>query len=332
MLIGEVSERSGITTRMLRHYDSIGLVSPSGRSPSGYRQYSDDDLRRLFYVEGLRSLGLGLREVAEALTDLSFHPKRMVEQLIAGTRERLRRDQELLERLNRVRASDPAAWSDVLHTIGLMRGLDLADASARQRFALSLTEEEGNAALLAEAVLSESEPNTAGALLWALARTGDAAVVVLARALDSEDAGRRHRAVAALTKIGSPAASAALAEAFAHADPFVSARATLARGLLGDSGVIDALVALIVDGRDDVDTADVLGELASDHGHADEATNAIANALSTAEPASRLRLTTALADIPGPEATATLRSLLEDDDRKVALTASAVLHHRDGKA
>lgn len=332
MLIGEVSERSGISTRMLRHYDSIGLVSPSGRSASGYRQYSDDDLHRLFHVEGLRSLGLGLREVAEALDDLSFDPTRMVEGLIDAVQERLRRDQDLLGRLDRVRASDPTAWSDVLHTIGLMRGLDIHDASGRQRFALSLGNEERDAEMLAEAVLSESEPNTAGALLWALARTGDAAVVVLARALETEDVERRHRAVGALTKIGSPAASAALATASAHTDPFVRARGVLSRGLMGDPDAVDSLVALIVDGRDDIEAADVLGVLASDYGHASDVINAMTDALSAADAASRLRLTTALADIPGPEAKATLRRLVEDDDRKVAFTASALLQRCAGKA
>lgn len=331
MLIGEVSARSGISTRMLRHYDSIGLVSPTNRTPAGYREYSDGDLRRLFHVEGLRTLGLGLQELAHALNDLSFDPKEMVERLINGTRERLARDQDLLGRLNRVRASDPAAWSDVLRTIALMRGLDADDSSARQRFALSLTDQDDRDALpLVEAVLSETEPNAAGALLWALARTGDAAVPLLAQALDSADADRRHRAVAALSKIGSPQAAAALAEAFRHHDPLVSARAALSRGMLGEPDVIVALVALIVNGREDVEAADVLGVLASRHGYAGEAAAAMKDALATAEPASRLRLTTALADVPGPEAREALRSLVEDADRRVALTASALLRLQAG--
>ena len=45
--VGRVAELSGVTVRTLHHYDEIGLLVPSGRSESGYRRYSEDDLRRL---------------------------------------------------------------------------------------------------------------------------------------------------------------------------------------------------------------------------------------------------------------------------------------------
>lgn len=61
MLIGEVSRRSGVSTRMLRHYDTVGLGRPTGRTPGGYREYSAEDIRRLLHVESLRTLGLSLR-------------------------------------------------------------------------------------------------------------------------------------------------------------------------------------------------------------------------------------------------------------------------------
>ena len=61
MLIGEVARRSGVSARMLRHYDSLGLVRPTGRTGGGYREYSGADIRRIFHIESLRSLGLSLR-------------------------------------------------------------------------------------------------------------------------------------------------------------------------------------------------------------------------------------------------------------------------------
>lgn len=329
MLIGEMSRRSGISARMLRHYDSIGLVSPTGRTRGGYREYSDDDVRRLFHVEGLRSLGLGLQDIATALGDLSFDPADMVGRLVARTRDRIARDEELLRRLGQVRASDPAAWSDVLRTIGLMRGLDDGDPSARQRFALSLSgEDERDAAALVDAALDERDPNVAGALDWVLARIGDGAVPALADALDSPVARRRHRAVAGLTKIGSPAASDALAAASGHPDPLVRGRAALVRGGRGEVDAVPALVALVVDGRDDVEAADVLGALAAQPGRADEIAGALARALTTAPDEARRRLTAALADVPGPLAHATLTGLVEDPDRHVAVTASYLVRSR----
>src|SRR5690625_541314 len=268
---------------MLRHYDRIGLVSPSVRTLAGYRQYSDDDVRRLFHVEGLRSLGLSLQEITDVLNGVSFSPASMVEQLIARTHERLAQEQELLNRLRQVSASDPTAWSDVLRTISLVRGLDAHNPSARQRFALSLTEEGGHGTvLLAEAALDEADPNVAGALHWVLERAGDDAVPTLAGALNSDDPARRRRAVDALVKIDSSRSRAALADAFHHADPVVSTRATLICGAQGARRAIPALVTLVVTGRDDVQATDVLGTLASQHGHADEVAHALTHALETA--------------------------------------------------
>ncbi len=66
MLIGEVARRSGVSTRMLRHYESLGLVRPTGRTVGGYREYSAVDIRRIFQVESLRSLGMSLRQIARA--------------------------------------------------------------------------------------------------------------------------------------------------------------------------------------------------------------------------------------------------------------------------
>ncbi|MFT3888750.1 MAG: HEAT repeat domain-containing protein [Arachnia sp.] len=327
MLIGEVAERSGISARMLRHYDRLGLVSPTGRSLGGYRQYSEDDLHRLFQVEGLRLLGLSLQEIGETLQDLSFDPSSMVEQLVARTRERLAREQELLRRLEQVAASTPEAWTDVLRLTALMRGLDASSPSERQRFALTMGGEDGgDAALLAEAVLGEDDPIVAATLSWALARTGDDAVPILADALGSEESTRRHRAVEALSKIGTPRADEALAEALDHPDPVVRARASLAGGRIGRPDAIPGLVGLIVEGQDDVDATDVLARLATEYDCAEQAALALSDALTAAGPAGRQRLAIALAEVSDPAARAALIALLDDAEPQVALTARFLLH------
>lgn len=329
MLIGEVSERSGVSARMLRHYDSIGLVSPTARTAGGYRRYTEDDIRRLFHVEGLRSLGLGLQEIADALGDRAFSPGAMVEDLIVRARERLAREEELLRKLNQVQASEPGDWSDVLHTIGLMRGLAAEAPSKRQRFALSLhAEEDRSVGLLTEAALDETDLNVAGALDWVLSLSGDRAVPTLTRALESPSAGRRRRAVEALEKIGSPRALETLAGAFRSPDPVVAGRAILALGRGGGADAIPGLVSLVVIGRDDVEASDVLAGLAERHGRAEEIVDAIAGELDRVDDAARLRLTTALAEIPGSSARATLTRLAGDDDRGVALTATFLLRSR----
>ncbi|MDQ3053793.1 MAG: MerR family DNA-binding transcriptional regulator, partial [Actinomycetota bacterium] len=56
--IGQLARSSGLTVRTLHHYDHIGLVRPSARTPSGHRLYNDADIRRLYEVIALRDLGL----------------------------------------------------------------------------------------------------------------------------------------------------------------------------------------------------------------------------------------------------------------------------------
>lgn len=329
MLIGELAERSGISARMLRHYDRIGLVSPIGRTPGGYREYSAEDVRRLFHVEGLRSLGLSLQEIAEVLADLSFDSAAMIADLVARTRARLRREQELLDRLSAVEASEATAWSQVLETIGLLRGLVADDPSARLRAALTQTGEPRiDAATLAEAALSETDPQVAGALYWALARDGDRAIPTLAVALASSDIARQQRAAAALAKVGSAPALAALAEAVHSPDPLVAARATLAGGRLERPDAVPGLVALVAAGQDDVEAAEVLGRLAQDERLRDQIATTVASALPDAHPEARQRLATALAEIPGALADSILRALAADADRGVSTAARFVLRDR----
>lgn len=326
MLIGEVASRSGISARMLRHYDAIGLVSPSERTSGGYRRYSDEDLRRLFHVEALRSLGLPLQRVAQALDDPAFTPATVVDDLIGRTRERIEREQQLLRRLERVRGSDPDAWADVLRIIGLLHGLDSDDPSVRQQVVLSAPAEQRDAAVLVDAAITETDPNTAGAFDWALARIGDDAVPLLAEALGSSDEPRRRRAAATLEKIGSARALKALAAA--GADPVVAARAALARGRHGDAGAVPALIGLIVEGRNDVEAADALETLAVQSDRASEILGSLAEQLEGSTGGARLRLTSALAGIPGERARAILAELADDDDEPVALTAKYLLRIR----
>ena len=65
--VGELARRTGLTVRALHHYDSIGLLRPSGRSESGYRLYSRDDVARLHGIQTLRRMGLPLADVAQLL-------------------------------------------------------------------------------------------------------------------------------------------------------------------------------------------------------------------------------------------------------------------------
>ncbi|MEU2118171.1 MerR family transcriptional regulator [Streptomyces sp. NPDC016459] len=332
MLIGEVARRSGVSARMLRHYESLGLLRPSGRTGSGYREYSGEDIRRIFHIESLRSLGLSLREIGRALDDPGFMPSALVADLVRQTRERIAAETELLTRLRRIDAAEPAAWDDVLQVVAFLQALRSKSADARQRAALSSVDEVPVPVdALVEAVLSEADPIVAGTLRWALARAGDGGTALLAEGLGSPVAAVRGRAVQGLAEMPGVEAAARLREALASPDAVVRGYAALALGTRGVFEAVPTLFDLVVEGRNDTDAADALSVLASDSATADQIATGLVDRLAadTVGAPARLRLTQALADIPGPTASQALVELSHDADRAVALTAAYLLRLRD---
>lgn len=65
--IGAVAERTGLSLRTLRHYDEVGLVTPSGRTDGGFRLYSTVDVDRLLLIRRMKPLGFTLEEMAALL-------------------------------------------------------------------------------------------------------------------------------------------------------------------------------------------------------------------------------------------------------------------------
>ncbi|MEU5842808.1 HEAT repeat domain-containing protein [Rhodococcus sp. NPDC047139] len=330
MLIGEVAQRSGISTRMLRHYDRLGLVTPTGRTSGGYREYNVDDLRRLFHVESLRSLGLSLTEVGRALEEPGFAPAELVQQLIRNTRERIATETELLARLEGVGSASPGGWDDVLRLVALLRAFESDSGSRRQQAILSQDEAATLPVVaLARAVLAEDDPNVAGALRWSLARAPEAALPELAVGLRSTEAPVRRRAIAALAELHLPESSALLTETLDDDDPHVRTTSALALGSRGVGEAAPVLLEMIVEGRSDVEAAEVLGRLADRSIRPADIVRSVQRVLDEAAAVPvRLRLTQALAEIPGAAAEDALFALTGDPDRTVAATADAVLGTR----
>ncbi|WP_053202867.1 HEAT repeat domain-containing protein [Jiangella muralis] len=332
MLIGEVARRSGVSARMLRHYDALGLVRPTGRSVGGYREYSGDDIRRILHVESLRSLGLTLREVGRALDDPGFDPSGIVDELIQQTEERIGRERDLLARLRHLDAAEPADWEAALGVVALLQGLGSESARVRQRAALSSA---GEAAapveLLVEAALAETDPNVAGALRWALRRSGGDGLAELAAGLTADDADVRGRAVALIAQLPGDEATALLGGALADPDTAVRRAAALSLGTRGVADAVPTLIAMVVDGVNDVDAADALSALAEDGDRAGRIAAGLVAHLDGATTPVRQRIVQALADLPGAAATRALADLARSDERSIALTAAYVLQQRAGR-
>lgn len=69
MNIGQAAQASGVSQRMIRHYEKIGLIPAPPRRDSGYRDYSPADLHRLKFIANARDLGFPIEEI-RVLLDL----------------------------------------------------------------------------------------------------------------------------------------------------------------------------------------------------------------------------------------------------------------------
>lgn len=108
--IGELAKRTGLTIRALRHYDSIGLLTPSARSDAGYRLYNQSDVARLYRIQALRKLGLALADIGAYLSrpDLPLSAV-VVRQIEALTRQI---DEASALRVRLVRLNDQIAGGE----------------------------------------------------------------------------------------------------------------------------------------------------------------------------------------------------------------------------
>ena len=82
MNIGEAAKASGVSAKMVRHYEEVGLIPAAARTDAGYRQYGDADVHTLRFVRHARDLGFSIAEIGE-LVGLWHNRKRPSRQVKA---------------------------------------------------------------------------------------------------------------------------------------------------------------------------------------------------------------------------------------------------------
>ncbi|ADK28256.2 MerR family transcriptional regulator [Corynebacterium pseudotuberculosis] len=96
LTIGEAAEFLGITTRALRHWDTIGLLEPQWRNHSDYRLYTEEDLTKAFTILVYREAGLSLKTIQNILEEPSTEKEHLQRQLKLLKQEIFRKESAIL--------------------------------------------------------------------------------------------------------------------------------------------------------------------------------------------------------------------------------------------
>ncbi len=68
MNIGEASKRAGVNSKMIRRYESLGIIPRAGRTLAGYRRYSETDVHILRFVKRARELGFSMKDIKQLVS------------------------------------------------------------------------------------------------------------------------------------------------------------------------------------------------------------------------------------------------------------------------
>ncbi|HET8869141.1 MAG TPA: Cu(I)-responsive transcriptional regulator [Aquabacterium sp.] len=123
--IGEAAAIAGVSSKMIRHYEQIGLISPAQRSESGYRQYSDQDVAVLRFIKRARVLGFSIEQIAELLS-LWSHRDRHSREVKSLATQHLHQIEEKLQELTQLR-------QELTHLIQACHGNDHPDCAILDR-------------------------------------------------------------------------------------------------------------------------------------------------------------------------------------------------------
>lgn len=104
LTIGKIAKASGVNIDTIRYYERRDLIKPAQRSPSGYRLYSADSIRRVRFIKRAQGLGFTLTEIAQLLA-FGTSPEATARDVLEMTEAKIREEQAKIEHLHQIQTA-----------------------------------------------------------------------------------------------------------------------------------------------------------------------------------------------------------------------------------
>ena len=108
MNIGQAAKASGVSAKMIRYYESIGLIHPAARSDAGYRHFSESEIHTLRFIRRARDLGFTVEQIADLLalwqdrSRKSADVKQMAMSHVTALKQKIEKLESMVETLTKL--------------------------------------------------------------------------------------------------------------------------------------------------------------------------------------------------------------------------------------
>ena len=102
MTIGQVAKLTGVSIETIRYYEKEGLITEPERSPSGYRQYPEETIKRVLFIQRAKEVGFTLKEINDLLT-LQNEPRACCGDFLSRATMKLKQIDEQIRELQRMK-------------------------------------------------------------------------------------------------------------------------------------------------------------------------------------------------------------------------------------
>ena len=102
MTIGQVARKTGVSVEAIRYYEKEGLITEPERSPSGYRQYQTETVKRVLFIQRAKEVGFTLKEINDLLT-LQSNPNACCGDILSRATSKVEQIEAKIDELQRMK-------------------------------------------------------------------------------------------------------------------------------------------------------------------------------------------------------------------------------------